>query len=324
MHKSRSNYRDGYKAHLAVEPETGIITDVDLTPANAGDGPVGVALLDGEDDGLEVFADSAYGSGPVRAGLAERGHTAVIKPWPTARNPYLDDDQFRRDEFRIDYTARTVTCPNRHHRHHRHRKAPPRSGRAVWDVPCDPGAPPTTTAGCSTSANTTNCSPPPEPTGAPGSASTTTGNGGHSSNVPSPGSSPTATAECATAASNATGSASTSAPPSSTCAGSSTSASPTAPTAGPRHLRAGPGLTKRERHLRQSAIQRGRLSPSNIGSSVGHAPNPPPTLRRPADQRKRHLLSGLLAQQDPGGDRPQVPVPRDYSVSAYISSICDA
>ena len=112
MHKSRSNYRDGYKAHLAVEPETGIITDVDLTPANAGDGPIGVALLDGDDDGLEVFGDSAYGSGPVRAGLAERGHTAVIKPWPTARNPYLDDDQFRRDEFRVDYTARTVTCPN--------------------------------------------------------------------------------------------------------------------------------------------------------------------------------------------------------------------
>src|SRR5438445_515524 len=26
MHKSRHEYRDGYKAHLAVEPETGIIT----------------------------------------------------------------------------------------------------------------------------------------------------------------------------------------------------------------------------------------------------------------------------------------------------------
>jgi IS5 family transposase len=112
MHKSRSNYRDGYKAHVAVEPETGIITNVDLTPANSGDGPAGVALLNDDDDGLEVLADSAYGSGPVRANLAERGHKAVIKPWPTARNPYLDDDQFRRDDYRIDYTARTVTCPN--------------------------------------------------------------------------------------------------------------------------------------------------------------------------------------------------------------------
>ena len=112
MHKSRSNYRDGYKAHLAVEPETGIITDVELTPANTGDGPVGVGLLDDDDEAVEVFADSAYGSGPVRADLATRGLTAVIKPWPTARNRFLDDDQFHRDDFRIDYTARTVTCPN--------------------------------------------------------------------------------------------------------------------------------------------------------------------------------------------------------------------
>jgi IS5 family transposase len=112
MHKSRSNYRDGYKAHLAVEPETGIITGVELTPANTGDGPAGVALLDGEEPGLEVLADSAYGSGPVRADLADAGHTAVIKPWPTARNPLLDDDQFHRDDFQIDYRSRTVTCPN--------------------------------------------------------------------------------------------------------------------------------------------------------------------------------------------------------------------
>ena len=32
MHKSRSNYRDGYKAHLAVEPETGIITGCRADP----------------------------------------------------------------------------------------------------------------------------------------------------------------------------------------------------------------------------------------------------------------------------------------------------
>jgi IS5 family transposase len=67
MHKSRSHYRDGYKAHLAVEPETGIITAATLTPANAADGPAGVALLEKEREGLEVLADSAYGSGEVRA-----------------------------------------------------------------------------------------------------------------------------------------------------------------------------------------------------------------------------------------------------------------
>ena len=35
MHKSRSEYRDGYKAHIAIEPETGLVTATTLTPANA-------------------------------------------------------------------------------------------------------------------------------------------------------------------------------------------------------------------------------------------------------------------------------------------------
>ncbi len=117
MHKSRSNYRDGYKAHVAVEPDTGIITGCDLTPANTGDGPVGVTLLDGEEPGLDVLADSAYGSGPVRSELAEGGYTAVIKPWPLGRNPRLGEDQFSRDDFTIGYDARTVTCPERQTTH---------------------------------------------------------------------------------------------------------------------------------------------------------------------------------------------------------------
>jgi IS5 family transposase len=112
MHKSRSNYRDGYKAHLAVEPDTGIITAVALTPANTGDGPTGVTLLNDEPTGLQVLGDSAYGSGQVLADLSAAGHQAVIKPWPLARNRHLGDDQFTRDDFTIGYTARTVTCPN--------------------------------------------------------------------------------------------------------------------------------------------------------------------------------------------------------------------
>jgi IS5 family transposase len=112
MHKSRSEYRDGFKAHLAIEPDTGLITGVDLTPANAPDGAHGIALLDGEPAGLDVLADSAYGTGPAREALADAGHTAIIKPWPLARNPNLSADQFTRDDFTIDYANRNVTCPN--------------------------------------------------------------------------------------------------------------------------------------------------------------------------------------------------------------------
>ena len=112
MHKSVSSYRDGYKAHVAVEPETGLITATALTPANAGDGPTGTELLADEEPGLQVLADSAYGSGPVRTALTNAKHNAAIKAIPLRRNPRLGDDQFTRDDFTIDHTARTATCPN--------------------------------------------------------------------------------------------------------------------------------------------------------------------------------------------------------------------
>jgi IS5 family transposase len=132
MHKSRSSYRDGYKAHVSVEPDTGIITGCELTPANVGDGPVGARLLEEEPPGLHVLADSAYGSGPVRAALAERDHTAVIKPWPIARNPKLGVDQFHRDDFSVDHVAGTVTCPDRQ------TVAITPAGNAVFGVRCTP------------------------------------------------------------------------------------------------------------------------------------------------------------------------------------------
>jgi len=58
------------------------------------------------------LADSAYGSGDTLAALDDAGHRILIKPWSTHRNAKLGDDQFHRDDFTIDYVARTVTCPN--------------------------------------------------------------------------------------------------------------------------------------------------------------------------------------------------------------------
>jgi len=83
MHKSRSEYRDGYKAHIAIEPETGLVTAATLTPANAPDGQTGTTLLEGEDPGLQVLADGAYGSGENLAALAAAGHDRAIKPYST-------------------------------------------------------------------------------------------------------------------------------------------------------------------------------------------------------------------------------------------------
>ena len=111
MHKSRSEYRDGYKAHVAVEPETGLITAAALTPANAADGPAGVELLASEAPGLQVLADSAYGSGSVRAKLRAARHRQAIKPIPLRRSV---PDGFSRDDFVIDHDARTARCPAGH------------------------------------------------------------------------------------------------------------------------------------------------------------------------------------------------------------------
>lgn len=111
MHKSRSEYRDGYKAHVAVEPDTGIITNTALTPANLGDGQVAGALLEHETDRCEVYADSAYGSGETRVEIRRRGHDAVIKPIPL--RPAVPGG-FTRDDFVVDHRARTATCPGGH------------------------------------------------------------------------------------------------------------------------------------------------------------------------------------------------------------------
>ena len=105
MHKSRSSYRDGYKAHISVEPETGLVTACSLTPANAADGPAGVALLASEEPGLEV---PAYGSGEVRAALEEGKHRATIKPIPL--RPAVPGG-FTFDDFTIDTASGVVTCP---------------------------------------------------------------------------------------------------------------------------------------------------------------------------------------------------------------------
>ncbi len=113
MHKSVSEYRDGFKAHLAVEPETGIITACALTPANTADGPTGVTLLDGEKRGLQVLADSAYGSAEVRVELRRRRHRTAIKAIPLRR---AIPGGFDRDSFVIDHRARTATCPAGHTR----------------------------------------------------------------------------------------------------------------------------------------------------------------------------------------------------------------
>jgi IS5 family transposase len=108
-HKTGRNYRDGYKAHVAVEPDTGLVTNCDLTAGNVGDAQAAPALLDDEPQPVEVLADSAYGSGEFRAHLDQRGDTPTIKPIPI--RPTVPGG-FSIDDFTINTNAATVLCPN--------------------------------------------------------------------------------------------------------------------------------------------------------------------------------------------------------------------
>ncbi len=56
------------------------------------------------------FADSAYGTGDLRAAIAAAGHRAVIKPKPLQ---VAVKGGFSVDDFIVDTQAATVTCPNR-------------------------------------------------------------------------------------------------------------------------------------------------------------------------------------------------------------------
>jgi transposase len=114
VHKTVHHRQDGFKAHVAIEPDTGIITDCALRQASGTDNHeavVGLELLADEDPGLEVLGDSAYGTAEARVALADAGHTAVIKPIPLRT---IIDGGFTRDDFLVDEPAGTVTCPAGH------------------------------------------------------------------------------------------------------------------------------------------------------------------------------------------------------------------
>src|SRR5665647_2446492 len=115
-HKSREKKQDGFKAHVAVEPDTGLVTAAALTMAAGAensDAARGIELLAADttiadDADVQVLADSAYGSGELLAAVAVAGRVALIKPMPIQR-PVTGG--FTIDDFTVDHTARTATCP---------------------------------------------------------------------------------------------------------------------------------------------------------------------------------------------------------------------
>ena len=111
--KSKRSRFDGHKASVAVDTETGLITDADVIAGNAPDNENALELVTGseENTGCEVdktLGDCAYGDGATRAKFADAQRRLV------ARTPGRPEGQLSKDEFDIDLERDCVTCPGGH------------------------------------------------------------------------------------------------------------------------------------------------------------------------------------------------------------------
>jgi hypothetical protein len=112
-HKTQARGFDGYKGHVAVDPDSEIITDTTVTAGNAGDASVATDLiddlLDDEDraDDAKVYGDSAYGTGEFQQRLDDEHIDSGCRTQP----PSAPAGKFGKDRFDINLINTTVTCP---------------------------------------------------------------------------------------------------------------------------------------------------------------------------------------------------------------------
>ena len=140
--KTSAHGFDGYKGHIAIDPDSEIVTATEVSAANAGDAEPAAKLLaddlpedadthtgeaddsdddpnplagapatEGADRGEDrpaVYGDAAYGAGKLLARLEAAGAQIFTKVQP----PTAPDGRFAKDRFTIDLDASTVTCPN--------------------------------------------------------------------------------------------------------------------------------------------------------------------------------------------------------------------
>jgi hypothetical protein len=123
-HKTVARGFDGYKGHIAADPDSEIITATEVSAGNQGDAQTAAGLItdllpdtdgqdgetgqDGDQDRPAVYGDAAYGAGEFLEVLDDAGIEAKAKT-PPATNA---GGRFTKDAFDIDLDADTVTCPN--------------------------------------------------------------------------------------------------------------------------------------------------------------------------------------------------------------------
>lgn len=119
-HGHKTNHRgyDGFKGHIAIDPDSEIITATAVSAPGISDAACAVDLLaelltDPPDispaasDRAAVYGDAAYGAGELLTRLDQAMVEAKVK----VQNPVAPDGHFTKDAFTIDLAAATVTCP---------------------------------------------------------------------------------------------------------------------------------------------------------------------------------------------------------------------
>jgi hypothetical protein len=113
-HKSSSVRFDGYKAAVAVDTDSQLITAVEVIPGNAPDNTGAMELVEQSEQNTaceveETIGDCAYGDGATRQAFVDAGRTLVAKVPGRPNKAY-----FPKEDFQIDLEAGACTCPAGH------------------------------------------------------------------------------------------------------------------------------------------------------------------------------------------------------------------
>ena len=118
-HKTAARSFDGYKGHVAVDPDSEVITKTEVTPGNTADGAVTETLLadllerapeTNRAEGVEAYGDASYGT----AENLERLDAAGIETNTKVQAASAPKGKYSKDEFTIDTQEQTVRCPQGH------------------------------------------------------------------------------------------------------------------------------------------------------------------------------------------------------------------
>ena len=105
--KSRSQRRDGYKAHICAEPDTGLITAVELTTADTSDAQVGPRLL--QQDPTAPHNTTDTGSDTTDTDSSDTGSDTTDTGSDTADTTDTDDTGSDTDTSDTDDTGSDTT-----------------------------------------------------------------------------------------------------------------------------------------------------------------------------------------------------------------------